>query len=149
LKVYIDTSVTNIYLFGKFSEKETSRSLPVHYLFKLINSGKTHAVISLYSIQEIYAFCKKIFHPDEAGHIARLALSVLFQNEFELTGLLRREDQLLHRRKFIMNDLTDLPHAISAYLNNCAAIVTYDSHFQKIKSKISVYTPEELIPLVS
>jgi predicted nucleic acid-binding protein len=144
LKVYLDTSVINIYLFGKYSEVESKKVPAVHNLFNLINSNKIHAVTSLYSIQEIFIFCKTIFGSD-AGNIARLAFLELFKNNISLTGLLTREERLLHRMKFTLDDLSDQPHAISAYLNNCDAIVTHDSHFLKIKDKISIYTPEEII----
>ncbi len=144
MKIYLDTSVINIYLFGRFSEVEIKKVSPVSILFKLINSGKIHAIISLYTIQEVFIFCKKIFG-SEAGSIARLALLELFNNEFVLTGLLTREERLLHRMKFNLDDLSDQPHAISAYLNKCDAIVTYDSHFQKIKDNISIYTPDEIV----
>ncbi len=144
MKIYLDTSVINVYLFGRFSETEAKRFPVVIRLFDLINSNKVHAVISLYSIQEIFVFCKAIFG-SETGNTARLAFLELFKNEFTLTGLLTREERLLHRMKFILDDLSDQPHAISAYLNDCDAIVTYDSHFLQIKDNISVYTPEEIV----
>jgi len=144
LKVYLDTSVLNVYLFGKFSDIEVDRFPTVSDLFTLINSGKVHAIVSLYSIQEIYSFCKKIFH-HEVGHVARLSFLKLLNNEIELSGLLSREERLLHRAKFILDDLSDEPHAISAFLNKCDAIVTYDEHFQKIKDILPVYAPEELV----
>lgn len=144
MKIYLDTSVINVYLFGRFSEAEAKRFPVVIRFFDLINSNKVHAVISLYSIQEVFVFCKAIFG-SETGNIARLAFLELFKNEFTLTGLLTREERLLHRVKFILDDLSDHPHAISAYLNDCDAIVTYDSHFLQIKDNISVYTPEEII----
>jgi predicted nucleic acid-binding protein len=136
--------VINIYLFGRFSEVEIKKVPQVSLLFKLINTGKIHAIISFYTIQEVFIFCKKIFS-SEAGSIARLALSELFNNNFVLTGLLTREERLVHRIKFNIDDFSDQPHAISAYLNKCDAIVTYDSHFQKIKDRISIYTPEEIV----
>lgn len=77
--------------------------------------------------------------------MAKLALSTLFNNKFELCGLLSREERLLNRARFNINDLSDQPHAISAYLNKCDAIATYDDHFQQIKDKINVYSPEEII----
>lgn len=144
MKIYLDTSVINVYLFGKFSDVDRKKVPQVSLLFKLINAGKIHAVISLYTIQEVFVFCKKIFG-SEAGNIARRAISELFDNEFVLTGLLMREDRLLHRARFDLDDLSDQPHAISAYLNECDAIISYDSHFQKIKDKISVYTPEDIV----
>ncbi|MBI4689291.1 MAG: type II toxin-antitoxin system VapC family toxin [Nitrospirae bacterium] len=145
MKVYLDTSVINIYLFGKYSELETERVPSVDRLFKLINEEKINALLSLYSIQEIYIFCKKIFSADDAGHISRISLSVLFRNKFELSGLLTREERLLHRAKFNMDDLPDQPHAISAFINKCSAIITYDRHFQKIAAIIPVYTPEQIV----
>ena len=146
MKVYLDTSVTNVFLFGKYSEIEAQRLPAVKKLFKLINDERISAVISLYSLQEIFMFCKNIFH-DDAGHISRTSLLDLFKNKFELSGLLTREERLLHRSKFVMNDLSDQPHAISAFINNCSAIVTYDKHFQKIADNIPVYSPEQLISI--
>ncbi|MBM4137366.1 MAG: hypothetical protein FJ241_11120 [Nitrospira sp.] len=144
MNIYLDTSVITVYLFGRYSEIESKRFPIVARLFNLINSNKVHAVISLYSIQEIFVFCKTIFG-SEVGNIARAAFLELFKNEFSLTGLLTREERLLHRMRFIIDDLSDQPHAISAYLNNCNAIVTYDTHFLKIKDIISIYTPEEIV----
>lgn len=145
MKIYLDTSVIHIYLFGKYSAIEADRFPIVSELFELINSKKALAIVSLYSIQEIYSFCKRTFSPDDVGHVSRIALSILFKNEFALTGFLTREERLLNRVKFNMNDLSDQPHAISAFLNNCDAIVTYDEHFQKIKDVVSVYTPQEVV----
>jgi len=44
-----------------------------------------------------------------------------------------------------MQDLSDQPHAILAYLNNCEAIITYDEHFKDIAHLIPVHTPEEFL----
>jgi predicted nucleic acid-binding protein len=149
LKIYLDTSVINIYLFGKYSTVKAERFLAVSKLFEIINSKRMRAIVSLYSIQEIYSFCKRIFSPDNIGHISRVSLSALFENEFELAGLLSREERLLNRTKFNIDDPSDQPHAISAFLNKCDAIITYDKHFQKISDILSIYTPEEVIPKFS
>jgi hypothetical protein len=111
----------------------------------LLNTRQIRAHISIYTLQEIYTFCKKIFPSKDVGHIAKFALSDLFKNEFEISGLLSRNDRLLYRTQFNLDDLSDQPHAISAYINKCESIVTYDRHFQKIKDKILVYSPEEII----
>jgi len=145
LKVYLDTSVITIYLFGPYSKRENRRLPSVNELFKRINEKHLHALISLYTLQEIYIFCKIHFATDEVGHIAKKALAFLFQNDFELIGLLSREDHLIYNRQFNLDDPSDQPHAISAYLSKCDAIITYDTHFQKIKDKIPAYTPEEAI----
>lgn len=135
----------NVYLFGAYSEIETKRAAHVNKLFELINAHQIHAMVSLYTLQEIYVFCKRVFSTNAVGQMAKLALSTLFNNKFEFCGLLSREERLLNRARFNINDLSDQPHAISAYLNKCDAIVTYDDHFQQIKDKINVYLPEEII----
>ncbi|MCX5886101.1 MAG: hypothetical protein NT096_09370 [Proteobacteria bacterium] len=145
MRIYLETSVINIYLFGKYSEFETKRFLAVKKLFEFINLEKISAVVSLYSVQEIYSFCKKVFTPADVGQISRVSLTVLFQNKFELAGLLTREERLLNRAKFSLSDLSDQPHAISAFLNKCDAVVTYDEHFRRIKDTLAVYTPDEIV----
>jgi hypothetical protein len=117
----------------------------IYFKVELVNSKKLRAIVSLYSIQEIYSFCKRTFSGDDVSHASKNALSILFKNEFALSGLLTREERLLHRAKFNMNDLSDQPHAISAFLNKCDAIVTYDTHFQEIKNVISIYAPHEVV----
>lgn len=144
----MDTSVVAVYLFGKHSETEADRSPPVKKLFDLINAHKVSATISLYTVQEIYSFCKRTFGQEDAGSISRSSLAELFTNEFELAGLLTREERLLHRSRFAIDDLSDQPHVISAYLTGCDAIVTYDRHFQKIKTAFTIYIPEEIIGIV-
>lgn len=145
MKVYLDTSVINIYLFGKYSEVETHRLSAVSKVFRLINSKRINAMVSIYSIQEIYSFCKKTFSPEDIGHLSRISLLDLLKNEVELSGLLTREERLLHKTRFEMDDLSDQPHAISAFINKCDAIVTYDKHFRKINNTLPVYTPEEIL----
>lgn len=145
MRAYLDTSVINVYLFGQYSDVDAARVAPVKKLFQHINTRKIHALVSLYTVQEIYSFCKRVFSPTDVGGMARLALSDLFKNEFELAGLLTREERLLHRTRFLLNDQSDQPHIISAYLNKCDAIITYDEHFKKIRDKIPVHSPEEVI----
>lgn len=145
MRAYLDTSVINVYLFGQYSDLDAARVPHVKELFRQINSHGINALVSLYTVQEVYSFCKRVFPSDDIGKIARVALSDLFKNEFELTGLLTREERLLHRTRFILNDQSDQPHIISAYLNKCDAIITYDAHFKKAANQILVYSPEELI----
>lgn len=113
MKVYVDTSVINVKLFGEYSKIETERYPSVIDIFNRINSGQIQAIISLHAFQEIYVFCKSNFPPDQAGQISRLAFLSLCQNTFDLIGLLTREERLLHRRKFDLPDRSDQPHAIS------------------------------------
>jgi len=50
MKVYLDTSVLNVWLFGR--EQETERYAQVCHLFEAINAGMVQAIVSLYSLQE-------------------------------------------------------------------------------------------------
>ena len=145
MKVYLDTSVINVFLFGQHSKKEAKRLPAVNELFKRINDKHLHAFISLYTLQEIYSFCKMHFSTGEVGRVSKNTVASLFQNDFELIGLLSREDRLIYKKRIKLHDASDQPHAISALLANCDAIITYDSHFQKIKDQINVYLPEEII----
>lgn len=149
MRIYLDTSVIAVYLFGKHSETEAGRLPPVKELFDVINAHNVSATISLYTVQEIYSFCRSTFGPEDAGHISRISLAELFTNDFELAELLTREERLLHRVRFAIDDLPDQPHVISAYLTGCDAIVTYDRHFQKIKKVFAIYVPEEIIGILS
>ncbi|MBT9162300.1 MAG: hypothetical protein AAGB97_09655 [Dehalococcoidia bacterium] len=68
---------------------------------------------------------------------------ILAIEEARIIGLLSREKRLLYQNRFKISDRTDVPHAISAFLENCSYIVTYDTHFQEISHLIKVATPEE------
>ena len=95
MKAYLDTSVINIYIFGKYSDIDSKRFIPVKKLFNLINVRKIHAIVSLYTIQEIYSFCKKVFPVKDVGHIAKNAIAELFKNEFELTGMMTISERVI------------------------------------------------------
>ena len=44
-----------------------------------------------------------------------------------------------------MDDSSDVPHAISAYVEKCAYVVTYDGHFENIEDKIGCRTPKKVL----
>jgi hypothetical protein len=73
-----------------------------------------------------------------------LIKEILNMDGIELTELLSREKKILYQDRFPISDRTDIPHAISAYIENCDCIVTYDSHFDEISNKISVFKPDEV-----
>lgn len=141
--IYVDTSVATVWLFGE--EREPARYPATEELFRLIEAGDIQGLISMYTLQEVYAFCEGNFPPDEVRATAKLALRALLLTELEIAPLLRRTERLLHQRRFPLSDASDQPHAIVAYLNNCQAIITYDEHFGEISQVISAYTPEEFL----
>jgi predicted nucleic acid-binding protein len=142
-RVYLDASVVNIRLFGQ--EKETERYAHVLRLFDAIDEGKVVAIISIYTLQEICIFCRDRLAVKEPERVAWLALRELFQHELRIVPLLTRMQKLVHSRAFEMRDASDQPHAISAYLHNCDAIVAYDEHFQDVADRILSLQPEELL----
>jgi len=141
--IYVDTSVVTVWLFGK--KQELTRYPATEQLFGLIETGDIQGLISLYTLQEVYAFCEDNFPSDEVRATAKLALRELLLTELDIAPLLKRTERLLHQRHFPLSDASDQPHAIIAYLNHCQAIVTYDSHFEEISQVIKVYTPEEFL----
>lgn len=141
--IYVDTSVVDVWLFGE--QKEPTRYPATAELFRLIAAGDVQGLISLYTLQEVYVFCESNFPPDEVRITAKLALRTLLLTELDIAPLLRRTERLLHQRRFPLSDASDQPHAIIAYLNDCQAIVTYDTHFEEIGQVINVYTPEKFL----
>ena len=142
-RVYLDASVVNVRLFGQ--EKEAERYGHVLRLFEAIDEGKVVAIVSIYTLQEICVFCRDRLAVKETEKVAWLALRELFQHELRIVPLLTRMQKMVHSRTFEMRDASDQPHAISAYLHNCDAIVAYDEHFQDVADKILSLQPEELV----
>lgn len=146
MKIYVETSVILIALFGDSSEREKSRYPFVQELFEWINTKRVNAIISLYVLQEIYAFCLQICTGLEIEHFAKEVFREVFQNELGIAGLLTREQRLIYGRQFDrLMDASDQPHAISAFLSGCHCIITYDSHFDAIKEQLPVFTPESFL----
>ncbi len=67
--------------------------------------------------------------------------------DIEIAPLLTRELKIIHSREFNMEDTSDIPHAISAFVERCDYIVTFDSHFSNL-NKIKSITPSELLVLI-
>jgi predicted nucleic acid-binding protein len=142
VKIYLDTSVILVYLFGRYSEPE--RHAVVSQLFDKIRTEELIACISLYAFQEIYGFCQEHYQAD-VSNAFRLALLHLLEYPLEITPLLARVERLIYERRFTISDASDSPHVVSAYINHCDAIVSYDSHFDEVTDFINSLTPETLI----
>lgn len=141
--LYLDTSVLTVYLFGQ--DREPNRYPHTARLFDEINAGRTEGLISIYALQEIFAFCQDNFPQEDAEEVAALAFRDLFQNRLRLCGMLTRQQKVLNIRRFLIEDPSDLPHVITAHLQRRDAIVTYDRHFATISDQIAVFAPEEWV----
>lgn len=65
MKFYLDTSVVNILLFGEFSDINKARFKDVRRIFENLPIKKFNFVLSIYVLQEVYSFCKKICNSSE------------------------------------------------------------------------------------
>lgn len=145
MKAYLDTSTLNVLLFSEYSAKDKKRYPAIKKLFDKIDAGLVPSIVSLYSFQEVFAFCKMTFSTERAGNVAREALGELCKHQLELIGLLTRMERLIYKRNFVLDDSTDQPHAIAAHIHSCDYLVTYDHHFDVLKKHFRVVTPEELL----
>jgi len=96
-KAYLDTSAINVLLFSEYSKKDKERYPAVKEMFDKIDAGLLHAIVSLYAIQELFAFCKMTFSAERAGYVAREAFGELCKHQFELIGLLTRMERLIYK----------------------------------------------------
>jgi hypothetical protein len=57
-----------------------------------------------------------------------------------------RTERRLHERKLSqLQDASDIPHAVSALVHRCEAIVAYDTHFTAIDHILPHKTPEDFL----
>lgn len=142
---YLDTSVLLVYTLAQALEKE--RYVYVSRLFELVNDGKIKAITSFYALHELFIIAIQNAPDLETGSkFGKEALNSILGTKIILTPLLNREDRILHAQKFSsLNDASDIPHAISAFVHNCKGIVAYDDHFEAIDNIIPYLSPENLI----
>ncbi len=144
MKVYLDTSVISIQLFGDFSESERERYADVQALFARIDSGEITASVSFYVFQELYAICAELADASELEVFVREVFLELLRLKIGIFRLLTREERLIHRRRFTIRDSSDESHVVAALISGCEVIVTYDTHFEDVRDLIPVRTPSEL-----
>jgi len=75
---------------------------------------------------------------------AKFGLLMILSIDIEIAPMLERGLRIMHSREFGMEDKSDIPHAISAFIEGCDYIVSYDSHFKAL-TKIKSLTPGELL----
>lgn len=143
MKLYLDSSVTNVYLFGV--EKEPRRYPDVVRLFDAINAGQVDGVVSVYTVQELCVYCREFFPEEDFAETARLAIYKLMGIRLHLVPLLTREERTRHSKTFLIRDPSDQPHVILAYLHHCDAIVAYDEHFKDTSYLVPYLQPDEAL----
>ncbi len=143
MKVYLDTTILTVYLFGQ--QLHPDRYADTVMFFAKLSSGNVEAVVSIYALQELCSYCYNTFPQPHAPHATRLAFAQLLDVSLLVVPLLSRADRILYSRRFPMSDTSDQVHTCTAYREGCSAIVTYDHHYQEVASLISVVTPAELL----
>lgn len=143
MRIYLDSCILIIYCFGK--EMESGRYRDVERLFDEIRSEKIKAIISFYTIHELFVFALENFPKNLARKIGKESLLKILSTPIELVPLLHREQRIIYSKDFKISDASDIPHAILAFIEDCDCVVTYDIHFNEVKDKIGIKNPGELL----
>lgn len=144
MRLYFDTTILASLTY--FKDKDAKRYSESIRLINRCETNKATIVISFYSIHELFLLPFEYADEKTARKIGiALIKEILNINGIEVTELLSREKRIQYQERFAMSDRTDIPHAISAYIEHCDCIVTYDSHFDEIRAKIKVFEPDEAL----
>ena len=146
MRVYLDSSVVLVYLYGELSEAE--RFPATESLFAAIAGQRIEGVVSFYLLPELYGYVAEKWPADDVSEVVRLGLVQLFSLPLLVRPFLERERLNLWQHRLQLLDTSDVGHAGTALETDCDAIVTYDHHFQKLVERISAWTPEECLALL-
>lgn len=147
MKVYLDTTVLTLFLFGQ--SRHPQRYAEVKTFFEALDAGDLQAVVSLYALQELCAYCYANFPAEHAPVVTRLAFHELLGHDVLVVPLLTRMDRIVLSRRFPMRDPSDQVHAATAYREGCDVIVTYDEHYQDIADRFPCLTAGEVLAQLS
>ena len=143
MKVYLDTTTVILFIFGQ--QRHPDRYVEIAALFDALDTGRLQAVVSIYALQELCAFCYGNFPVEQAPRVTRLAFYELLGHELLLAPLLSRMDRIILSRRFPLKDTSDQAHVATAFHNGCQAIITYDQHYQDIADRFSCLTAGEAL----
>ena len=142
---YIETTVLFAFTMGKASVP--SRFKDSTKLFDRINKGEVNALTSFYALHEILILViQKSENKYEGLKVGKAALEKIMSQKILVLPLLKSDEKINHAYKFSkIKDSSDIPHAISAYINEAEGIITYDTHFDDIAGIIDVLRPTDLL----
>jgi predicted nucleic acid-binding protein len=143
--VYIDTSVLLVYTLTQALEKR--RFTATTWLFNKIAAGSLAAATSFYALHELYVFALDNAPNFPTGAaFGKEALQKILALPLQIFPLLSRAERRAHERRLTeLRDASDLPHAVTALVYHCEAIVAYDHHFKAIAPIIPHKTPEDYL----
>ena len=139
--LYIDTSVLLVYTLTQSAEK--SRYPDTERFFANIRAGSLSGATSFYALHEAYVFALDNAPDFPTGAaFGKAALEKILTLPLHILPFLARSERARHARKFTaLRDSSDLPHAITARVYGCEAIVAYDDHFKAISDLIPYKSP--------
>lgn len=142
LRLYLDSTILITLVFGARLEPERFKAVSM-----LFRSKKVELVTSLYALIELYNYPLFNFEQEdrEKRLFAKQAILRVFLTEIEITSMLPRELKSYYSGIFKMDDSSDVPHAISAYVEKSDYIISYDRHFKNIEDKIGCRTPKKVL----
>jgi predicted nucleic acid-binding protein len=126
MKIYLDTCVLVVFLYGEFEEPERFRS--TRALFDRIEAGEIEAVISFYAMQEIYGYIVRKSPPEDVDVAFRTGMLALFGLPLVVVPYLDRTRLEVWRRKTSARDATDIPHLAVAMEKGNGAKLTMSSY---------------------
>jgi predicted nucleic acid-binding protein len=143
--LYIDTSVLLVYTLTQAAEK--NRYSDTERFFAKIIGGSLSGATSFYALHEVYIFALDNAPDFPTGAaFGKAALEKVFTLPLQIFPLLPRVERTRHARKFTaLRDSSDIPHAITAIVYGCEAIVAYDDHFKAISRVIPYKSPGDYV----
>lgn len=143
--LYLDTSVLLAYTLTQSVEPDRFRA--TSSFVEKVSGRSLEAATSFYALHELYLFALDNAPDFTTGaRFGKAALEKILALPVTLLPFVSRVERAVHTRKFKgLRDASDLPHAITASLHHCEAIVAYDEHFRAIAHLIPYKTPEDFL----
>jgi predicted nucleic acid-binding protein len=143
--IYLDTSVLLVYTLTQSIEVERFRD--VSRLFSKIAAGAISAATSFYALHEVYVFALDNAPDQKMGYeFGKLGLQEILTTSLRILPFVSRADRTRLARRFsALRDQSDVPHAISAFVAKCEAVVAYDDHFKAVAEIIPYKNPSDYL----
>jgi predicted nucleic acid-binding protein len=144
-RLYLDSTVLIAYTLTRLIEKE--RHADVVAMIEKINAGEMVALTSFYALHEVLVFVlRNAPGLDHGIRLGKDALLQILQTEIGVLPMVTREERILNARTFsAVKDSSDVAHAVSAYLNGCQFLVSYDKHFEDLPPILEWKRPKDFI----
>ena len=116
-------------------------------MIEKINTGEIVALTSFYALHEVLVFAlRDASSLDHGIRLGKDALLQVLQTEIGVLPMVTRTERILNARTFsAVKDSSDVAHAISAYLNGCQFLVSYDKHFEDLPPVLEWKRPADFV----